>query len=99
MFVCLSFNISASHDCSVRLWSLGGRYLGTLGTPLPWMSLSPFEPVKENEQEFRMPPDIKKVASSTTLRVSGVGEGGGGGRLNSLVIERFSLELELELYC
>lgn len=52
------------------MWSLGGRYLGTLGTPLPWKKLSPFEPVEEQFTRYRMPPDIKKVASSTTMKVS-----------------------------
>uniref|UniRef100_A0A1I8MCB5 WD repeat-containing protein on Y chromosome n=1 Tax=Musca domestica TaxID=7370 RepID=A0A1I8MCB5_MUSDO len=61
--------ITGSHDCSCRLWSLGGRYLGTLGSPLPWMKISPFESVEEKYEKFRMPPDIKKVASSTTMKV------------------------------
>ncbi|XP_067624274.1 WD repeat-containing protein on Y chromosome [Eurosta solidaginis] len=66
--------LTGSHDCSCRLWSLGGRYLGTLGTPLPWIKLSPFETVEEDNR-YRMPPDIKKVASSTTMKViSGVQE-------------------------
>ncbi|XP_011187395.2 WD repeat-containing protein on Y chromosome [Zeugodacus cucurbitae] len=60
--------LTGSHDCSCRLWSLGGRYLGTLGTPLPWLKLTPFESVEE-DQRYRMPPDIKKVASSTTMKV------------------------------
>uniref|UniRef100_A0A1A9ZDE8 WD repeat-containing protein on Y chromosome n=1 Tax=Glossina pallidipes TaxID=7398 RepID=A0A1A9ZDE8_GLOPL len=70
--------ITGSHDCSVRLWTIGGRYLGTLGMPLPWMKLSPFEPLseKDHERPFRMPPDIKKVASSTTMKViTGVQQG------------------------
>ncbi|CAD6999267.1 unnamed protein product [Ceratitis capitata] len=61
-------NYCGSHDCSCRLWSLGGRYLGTLGTPLPWLKLSPFETVEEDHR-YRLPPDIKKVASSTTMKV------------------------------
>uniref|UniRef100_A0A1B0FDX8 WD repeat-containing protein on Y chromosome n=1 Tax=Glossina morsitans morsitans TaxID=37546 RepID=A0A1B0FDX8_GLOMM len=65
--------ITGSHDCSVRLWSLGGRYLGTLGTPLPWRKMSPFEPITDEARGLRFPPDIKKVASSTTMKViSGV---------------------------
>uniref|UniRef100_A0A1I8PB56 WD repeat-containing protein on Y chromosome n=1 Tax=Stomoxys calcitrans TaxID=35570 RepID=A0A1I8PB56_STOCA len=61
--------ITGSHDCSCRLWSLGGRYLGTLGTLLPWMTFSPFQPVEEDKTIYRMPPDIKKVASTTTMKV------------------------------
>uniref|UniRef100_A0A1A9WKU6 WD repeat-containing protein on Y chromosome n=1 Tax=Glossina brevipalpis TaxID=37001 RepID=A0A1A9WKU6_9MUSC len=62
--------ITGSHDWSVRVWTIGGRYLGTLGTPLPWMKLSPFEPIKEEGRVFRLCPDIKKVASSTTMKVT-----------------------------
>ncbi|XP_002132489.2 WD repeat-containing protein on Y chromosome [Drosophila pseudoobscura] len=64
---------SGSHDYSCRLWTQGGRYLGTLGTVLPWSKLSPFERAGSENQVYRLPPDIKKVASSTTLKViSGV---------------------------
>ncbi|XP_017152442.1 WD repeat-containing protein on Y chromosome [Drosophila miranda] len=64
---------SGSHDYSCRLWTQGGRYLGTLGTVLPWSKLSPFERAGGENQVYRLPPDIKKVASSTTLKViSGV---------------------------
>lgn len=61
---------SGSYDCSCRLWTLGGRYLGTLGTPLPWKNLSPFKPAEEYVKSGRMPPDIKKVASFTTIKVN-----------------------------
>lgn len=65
------FANSGSHDSSCRLWSLGGRYLGTLGSPLPWTRLSPFETVVEEDEhiKYRMPPDVQKVASSTTMKV------------------------------
>lgn len=64
--------LSGSHDFSCRLWSLGGRYLGTLGSPVPWLRLSPLDPVDETKT-YRIPPDIKKIASSTTIKVlSGV---------------------------
>ncbi|KAH8409406.1 hypothetical protein KR222_002579, partial [Zaprionus bogoriensis] len=64
---------TGSHDYSCRLWTQGGRYLGTLGTVLPWSKLTPFERAGEDERAYRLPPDIKKVASSTTLKViSGV---------------------------
>lgn len=47
--------------------------MGTLGTVLPWSKLSPFERAGEENRAYRLPPDIKKVASSTTLKViSGV---------------------------
>lgn len=51
------------------MWTQGGRYLGTLGTVLPWSKLTPFERAGENNRLYRLPPDIKKVASSTTLKV------------------------------
>ncbi|KAH8392209.1 hypothetical protein KR215_003058, partial [Drosophila sulfurigaster] len=60
---------TGSHDYSCRLWTQGGRYLGTLGTVLPWSKLSPFERAGEDNRAYRLPPDIKKVASSTTLKV------------------------------
>lgn len=65
-FLCL---FRGSHDYSCRLWTQGGRYLGTLGTVLPWSKLSPFERAGEDTRQYRLPPDIKKVASSTTLKV------------------------------
>ncbi|XP_069676341.1 WD repeat-containing protein on Y chromosome-like isoform X2 [Periplaneta americana] len=59
--------VSCSSDTTVRLWSLGGRYLGTLGTELPWLNLRPDkEPVG---LKFRFPPDIKRVMSSTTRKI------------------------------
>ncbi|XP_032583053.1 WD repeat-containing protein on Y chromosome-like, partial [Drosophila sechellia] len=60
---------TGSHDYSCRLWTQGGRYLGTLGTVLPWSRLTPFERAGDDNHLYRMPPDIKKVASSTTLKV------------------------------
>nr|B7FF06.1 RecName: Full=WD repeat-containing protein on Y chromosome; Short=WD40 Y [Drosophila grimshawi]DAA06440.1 TPA_inf: WD-40 domain protein [Drosophila grimshawi] len=60
---------TGSHDYSCRLWTQGGRYLGTLGTVLPWSKLTPFERAGEDNRAYRLPPDIKKVASSTTLKV------------------------------
>ncbi|XP_068151676.1 WD repeat-containing protein on Y chromosome [Drosophila tropicalis] len=61
--------ITGSHDYSCRLWTQGGRYLGTLGSVLPWTKLSPFERAGDDDHVYRLPPDIKKVASSTTLKV------------------------------
>lgn len=36
---------------------------------LPWSKLTPFERAGEDNRAYRLPPDIKKVASSTTLKV------------------------------
>nr|CAD7445100.1 unnamed protein product [Timema bartmani] len=59
--------ISSSSDHTVRLWTVGGRYVGTLGTFHPWMNL---QNDMEPQGPFRIPPDIKRVASSTTLKVN-----------------------------
>lgn len=63
------FNVSSSTDHSVRIWTLSGRYIGTLGSPIDWEKLSSTQPPTE-DFNFRIPPDIKRIASSTTLQVS-----------------------------
>lgn len=60
--------ISSSSDYTVRIWTLSGQYIGTLGSPIGWDHLSPNCPVPD-EYNFRIPPDIQRVASSTTLKV------------------------------
>ncbi|CAG9835022.1 unnamed protein product [Diabrotica balteata] len=60
--------ISCSADFSCRMWTLGGRYIQTIGTFKQWKMVPPYEPV-DSDFEFDIPPDIKRVASSTTLRV------------------------------
>ncbi|KAG8230788.1 hypothetical protein J437_LFUL011352 [Ladona fulva] len=59
--------VSCSSDCSVRLWTLGGCYIGTLGQRHIWPLLEHGE-VPENI-ETRIPPDIARVASFTTIKV------------------------------
>ncbi|KAG7306466.1 hypothetical protein JYU34_009101 [Plutella xylostella] len=54
---------TGSADYSVRVWRLSGEYLGTLGGLVPW-----------SLDETRFPPDVRKVASSTTLKVWQHGE-------------------------
>lgn len=61
------FSSSTDHSC--RIWTLSGRYVGTLGSPINWEKLSPTEQPKD-DYKFRIPPDIKRIASSTTLQVS-----------------------------
>lgn len=63
-----SFSCSSSTDKSVRLWTLNGFYIGTLGSPIPRQDISPKEPIDESFQ-LRVPPDIKRDASFTTLKV------------------------------
>lgn len=64
----ISYNFSSSSDSTVRLWTLAGGYLGTLGTILPWEPLLPHIPPPVRKK-MRLPPDIRKVASSTTIKV------------------------------
>lgn len=61
-------NCSCSADFSVRMWTLGGRYLQTIGTFKPWKPIAPGVPIPE-DFAFTVPADIKRIASSTTLRV------------------------------
>ncbi|XP_046383836.1 WD repeat-containing protein on Y chromosome [Ischnura elegans] len=59
--------VTCSSDFSVRVWSLGGRYIGTLGQQHPWPN---FEPGKEVEDfPLRIPSDLVKVASFTSMKV------------------------------
>lgn len=60
--------ITGSTDCSVRMWALSGRYIGTFGSPVKWSRIIANEPI-DPKYSFRMPPDIKRVASFTTLHV------------------------------
>lgn len=53
----------------MRIWTLSGRYLGTVGTFKPWTPLKYHEPVGADHPYMPMPPDIARVASSTTYKV------------------------------
>ncbi|CAG9858410.1 unnamed protein product [Phyllotreta striolata] len=61
--------VSCSADFSCRMWTIGGRYLQTLGTFKQWKPLNPNCPVDPETTQFAVPPDVNRVASSTTLRV------------------------------
>ncbi|KAL1498296.1 hypothetical protein ABEB36_009115 [Hypothenemus hampei] len=61
--------ISCSADYSARMWTLSGRYLQTIGTFLPWKKIDETEKCVPDDFEYTIPPDIKRIASSTTLRV------------------------------
>lgn len=72
VYLALNVNVrfvSSSTDHSVRIWTLSGRYIGTLGSPISWEKLSSSE-CPNSDYDFRIPPDIKRIASSTTLQVS-----------------------------
>jgi len=62
-------NDSGSVDHTVRLWSFGGRYLSTLGTFRDWVPILPTIPVEKYFDNYRLPVDIKRFASFTTLKV------------------------------
>nr|XP_050846141.1 WD repeat-containing protein on Y chromosome isoform X1 [Vespula vulgaris] len=61
--------ISGSADHTVRLWTLGGRYISTLGTFREWMPILPHIAASKYFQHFRYPMDIKRSASFTTMKV------------------------------
>ena len=61
--------LSGSTDHSVRLWTLGGRYISTFGTFKPWLPILPTIPTYQYFKDYKYPADIKRVASSTTLKV------------------------------
>ncbi|XP_076748719.1 WD repeat-containing protein WDY [Xylocopa sonorina] len=61
--------ISGSRDHTVRLWTLGGRYISTFGTFKPWSTILPTIPAYQYFKDHRRPPDIKRFASSTTLKI------------------------------
>lgn len=50
------------------MWTLGGRYLQTVGTFKSWKKIE--DDGLPEDFDYSIPPDIKRIASSTTLRVS-----------------------------
>lgn len=70
--------ISSSSDQSVRLWHLSGQYIGILGSPIKWMELSSNVPPSP-DYNYRLPPDLKREISYTTLKVLE------GGKISSLM--------------
>ncbi|XP_071645187.1 WD repeat-containing protein on Y chromosome [Temnothorax longispinosus] len=61
--------VSGSADRTVRLWSLGGRYISMLGTFRDWATILPTVPVHRYFEDYKLPADIRGLASSTTLKV------------------------------
>lgn len=57
--------ITSSDDCSVRLWTRCGRYVGTFGEP--WSELP--ERVDPKSLPPKIPGELRRVASATTLKV------------------------------
>ncbi|XP_076314990.1 WD repeat-containing protein on Y chromosome-like [Tachypleus tridentatus] len=66
--------ISSSKDCCVRLWTLGGKFIGTFGQREQWNLheelLIPNTTVRRNI----LPPDVRRIASATTLKVFNEGQ-------------------------
>jgi hypothetical protein len=60
--------ISTSRDKSARMWTLAGRYIGTLGSSVVWPKFQFNHPLSQ-DYPFRLPPDIQRECSFTTLKV------------------------------
>lgn len=59
--------ITASSDCAIRVWTLSGEYIGTFGET--WKPLSDKTLKKQALNDFRLPKDLRRVASARTFRV------------------------------
>lgn len=60
--------LTSSSDHSVRMWTQSGRYVGTFGSPVRWKGIVANESIPTTFA-FRIPPDIMREASFTTLHV------------------------------
>ncbi|XP_058055775.1 WD repeat-containing protein on Y chromosome [Anopheles bellator] len=60
--------LSSSSDRTVRLWTLAGRYIGLLGSPVNWEPLGLDLPPAPSYR-FRIPPDLQREVSFTTAKV------------------------------
>eukprot|EP00794_Sanderia_malayensis_P007565 gene7565-8403_t len=58
--------ITASTDCCVRVWNIHGRFVGTFGQKAPW---TPPDLVNKPKGPKRVPADIQRIASPSTLKV------------------------------
>lgn len=71
--------ITSSTDCSIRVWSLYGQFLGIFGQETPWSYMKRTIDIwgvtrdisyeKRTALKRHIPRDIRRVASPTTLRV------------------------------
>ena len=73
--------LSASSDCSIRMWTLGGQFVGIFGQQVPWprTELTPKAAPRdtpapgkiqvETVLDKSLPADVRRVASATTLKV------------------------------
>ncbi|XP_026819273.1 WD repeat-containing protein on Y chromosome [Rhopalosiphum maidis] len=61
----LELIISSSVDKMIRIWTLAGHYVGTLG--MTWPDLPKVRPI--NVTQFKIPLDIRRQASFTTIQI------------------------------
>ncbi|XP_030855252.1 WD repeat-containing protein on Y chromosome isoform X3 [Strongylocentrotus purpuratus] len=59
--------ITGSVDCSIRLWTVCGRYIGTFGQKGGWPKLP--DEIDPRGLSRVMPRDVQRVASAITLKV------------------------------
>ncbi|XP_041468554.1 WD repeat-containing protein on Y chromosome-like isoform X2 [Lytechinus variegatus] len=59
--------ITGSIDCSIRLWTVCGRYIGTFGQKGGWPKLP--DEIDPRSLSRVMPRDVQRVASAVTLKV------------------------------
>lgn len=58
--------ITASTDCSIRLWTINGLYIGTFGKP--WKSIAQYIG-REQTANIHLPIDLHRLGSASTLKV------------------------------
>ncbi|KAJ3147659.1 hypothetical protein HDU86_007906 [Geranomyces michiganensis] len=59
----LDIIVSASTDCTVRMWTLAGDYIGTYGQPVPWDLSNP------STFAITKPPEIAQFESDTAEKL------------------------------
>ncbi|KAI0224654.1 hypothetical protein LSAT2_024359 [Lamellibrachia satsuma] len=69
------FILTASDDHSVRMWSLRGQFMGLFGQPALWdlnrtlcLRSERKEYMRHRPRSYLLPPDVRRCASTTTLR-------------------------------
>ncbi|XP_013775753.1 WD repeat-containing protein on Y chromosome-like [Limulus polyphemus] len=66
--------ISSSKDCCVRLWTLGGKFIGTFGQREQWNLHGELLITNTVVRQNLLPPDVRRIASATTLKVFNEGK-------------------------
>ena len=60
---------SASTEGTVRCWAMSGKYIGTFGQKRLWNLRQTLDDPRPPPATYRLPPDIRRVASYETLRL------------------------------